>query len=97
MSMNLRHAAALALVGWYLMISPLDPANMTQVDTGAPLSKWHSMKTYSSKTECDKGRDDERATGARGLNSRSQTKRVIATALSSAQCIATDDPRLKGK
>jgi hypothetical protein len=90
-----RHAAALALVGWYLMVPPLDPANMTQVDTGAPLSKWHPMKSYSSKVECDKWRDDERATGTRGLNSASQTKRVIATAMSSAQCIASDDPRLK--
>jgi hypothetical protein len=33
--MNLRHTAALALVGWYLMLPPLDPANMTQVDWSA--------------------------------------------------------------
>src|SRR5882762_6308677 len=42
--MKLRHAAALALVGWYLMIPPLtqiapDSYKMPR-DTSAPLSKW---------------------------------------------------------
>jgi len=95
--MNLRHAAALALVGWYLMVPPLDSANMTQVNAGALLSEWHSMKSYSSKKDCEKERDEKRAAGARGLHSPSQTKRVMATALSSAQCVASDDPRLKEK
>jgi hypothetical protein len=45
--MNLRHAAALALVGWYLMVPPLtkvgpDSYNLPP-DTSAPISKW----TYS--------------------------------------------------
>jgi hypothetical protein len=92
--MKPRHAAALLLVGWYLMMPPPDPENMTQVNTGAPLTSWRSMKTYSSKKDCEKDRDDDRAAGARGLNSPSQTKRVIATVMSSVQCIASDDPRL---
>src|SRR6185312_12144148 len=34
--MKPRHAAALALVGWYLMMPPWNPA----LDANAPLSKW---------------------------------------------------------
>ena len=46
--MNLRHAAALALVGWYLMLPPLTKRGPDSYDlppdTSAPISKW----TYSS-------------------------------------------------
>jgi hypothetical protein len=37
--MNLRHTAALALVGWYLMAPPFNIA-LQRIETGAPLSKW---------------------------------------------------------
>ena len=41
--MNLRHAAALALVGWYLMVPPFsktDQYGNTHADPSAPLSEW---------------------------------------------------------
>jgi hypothetical protein len=39
-----RHAAALALVGWYLMVPPfskIDQWGHPHADPGAPLAKWH--------------------------------------------------------
>ena len=95
--MRFPHAAALVLVGWYLMMPPLDPANTTHFESRAPLMRWRPLKTYSSKNDCEKERDEERASGGRGLNSPSQTKRLIAAGLLSVQCVATDDPRLKGE
>jgi hypothetical protein len=39
--MKLRHAAALALVGWYLMAPPMSSWPGTPwIDPNAPLSKW---------------------------------------------------------
>lgn len=63
--MKPRHAAALALVGWYLMIPvphdcighlckcphPEDGCYMT--GQAAPLAKWHKWKHYNSGTECE--------------------------------------------
>jgi len=37
--MNLRHAAALALVGWYLMVPPYH-GDESNASTAAPLSEW---------------------------------------------------------
>jgi hypothetical protein len=58
---NLRRAAALALVGWYLMVPPLTedghPAQMSGpirrdsawgVEVNTPFSKWELIGTYDS-------------------------------------------------
>ena len=50
MSMNLRHPAALALVGWYLMFPPV--ASNGRVDAYAPLSKWWKFEKDDSAGEC---------------------------------------------
>ena len=42
--MTLHHAAALALVGWYLMV-PGENANN-------PLSKWSIYRSYATAAEC---------------------------------------------
>jgi hypothetical protein len=68
--MNPRHAAALALVGWYLMIPPLTedghPAQLSgpirrdsvwAVEFKAPLSKWEIKGTYDSVSQCNEYRE----------------------------------------
>jgi hypothetical protein len=96
--MNLRHAAALALVGWYLMIPPKacvghlckcrkpgDGCYITEQD--APLVRWQKWKLYSSGTECESA----------------QTARVVENYWNYrggniyGRCIESDDPRLKEK
>ena len=53
--MNARHAAALALVGWYLMVPPPVPHSGLPVDLDAPLSKWGLFSIHTSAAECEKG------------------------------------------
>ena len=49
--MKLHHAAALALMGWYLMLPP-DPKTGTPPDTTAPLNTWRSEGTFETAREC---------------------------------------------
>jgi hypothetical protein len=55
--MKPRHTAALALVGWYLMIPPvidLKHKRRYEADTDAPLSKWKQSGSYDSADACEK-------------------------------------------
>jgi hypothetical protein len=106
-----RHAAALALVAWYLMVPP----SMSEMDwtcgaslsaqayhklfgTGdekecakfkeieapnAPISRWHEMSPFETLLDCEKAQHE--------LLTRSRAGSPQA----GAQCVATDDPRLK--
>ncbi len=53
--MKLQHAAALALVGWYLIRPPLPHLNAhdSHTDTAAPLSRWTVVRTFPTKKECE--------------------------------------------
>jgi hypothetical protein len=48
--MKLNPAAALVLVGWFLIVPPLDLRH--QADTHAPMSKWRVSETYDSAKQC---------------------------------------------
>jgi len=48
--MKLRHSAALALVGWYLMTPPAIRGN------SAPFTEWGTAGTFDSGDECEKAR-----------------------------------------
>ena len=50
MSMNLRHAAALALVMWYLLIPP---NKRQRFDASAPQSKWTVFSAYRTREDCE--------------------------------------------
>ncbi|MFZ0678362.1 hypothetical protein [Candidatus Binatus sp.] len=94
--MNLRHAAALALVFWYFVAPPLyrlGPANdpKAEIVTGikAPLSEWTILARFDTATECY------------GYPARFQTPQTNPKAASAARywfakaiCIAADDPRM---
>ena len=54
--MTLRHAAALALVGWYLMVPPATAPNGTKgakLMTDAPLSRWFMHGSFDSAKQCE--------------------------------------------
>ena len=53
-TMNSRHAAALALIGWYLMLPPVNSDGRTQKD--APLWRWYIFSSYETKQACEKER-----------------------------------------
>jgi hypothetical protein len=106
--MKPRHAAALALVGWYLMMPPQDlrvPGD--EIEETAPLSRWIMAGSYDSADECAAVQSkllsgmspSETAKVKADLKKHGKEwsgelykKRVYAS-----QCISTDDPRLKDR
>jgi hypothetical protein len=57
--MNPRHAAALALVGWYLMTPPVaSEENWNRVMPPAPLGRWTTRDSFDTSDACKKARDD---------------------------------------
>jgi len=105
MVVNLRHAAALAHVGWYLMLPPLraegprtDPNTSFKADLSAPLSQWKTISTgkrFDTKEECE-------AYPAHLMKLLHDPKKpgaehALKYWLDRSQCVATDDPRLKEK
>jgi hypothetical protein len=106
--MKLRHTAALALVGWYLMTPPItlkglaDP-KATLIDGSAPISQWSQESSFDSAEKCEQERkaEEQLATEALQQNPHLLDDRAKYGLQAmdfllkrSAQCIATDDPRL---
>jgi hypothetical protein len=90
--MKLRHAAALALVGWYLMLPPRDTTMPEGFNSSAPLNRWLQARAFDSAKACEDGISEFLGYAKAG---QSADDKVMQGALIMAQCIATDDPRLK--
>jgi hypothetical protein len=52
--MKLRHAAALALVGWYLMLPPISRDGVVHAE--ARLTNWLNIGAYDSANDCEAAR-----------------------------------------
>ena len=94
--MKLHHAAALALVGWYLIVPPVDQ-NTRSSDSKAPITDWTILGKFGTEITCRKGLNDHvhliREMGDSGY---ALTEKLQTTLLSEAQCIAENDRRFKG-
>ncbi len=105
--MTSRHATALAIVAWYLMIPPIGADY--KVDARAPMLEWRRSVKFDSEKECEASLKDviqhpttpdeyqaaARATLKARMHPISQAEMTKRTAES--QCVAADDPRLKAK
>ncbi len=101
--MNLRHAAALALVGWFLMTAPVaDQGAIIYQD--ASLSDWKKAEHFDSENDCEARRRevimDSQDAAALAPNSEvdEDAKQEAANAVNEAlvsRCVADDDPALK--
>lgn len=91
--MNLRHAAALALVGWYLMLPPL-LRDRRDWNTGAPLSQWTIIKSFHTRKDCrvhtHEALEEYSSLHFRDANAPIPTPEYEGI----CRCIASDDPRL---
>ena len=106
--MIFRHAAAIALTGWYLLVPPgsCKPEWVSQgkpQPCAAPLSEWIVTLSFSSREKCEAERRADISFGnqemANAHDSDDQmlvdsTKKIYWRALTQ-RCIQTDDPRLK--
>jgi len=88
--MKLRHAAALALVGWYLMmppsVCPSDPRSMRPcfLDPSLPLNQWNRDGYFDSADACDDR-----------LNIiKRQLAPDVPSVVDEYQCVYEGDPRL---
>jgi hypothetical protein len=93
--MNLTHAAALALVGWYLMVPPrLGPYR--RLDYAAPISRWNLIQSFDTPTACEdylqKQKEDTVIADAKVPNHRI---RMTVPQEMAARCIFSDNTRLK--
>ena len=93
---TLRHAAALALVGWYLMVPPLpgkERSDLQQDFTPGPVSTWKIIQRFDSAVCCEQKLENERRSV---LNDPVETSLpALLTMWQNAACIETVDPRLK--
>lgn len=105
--MKPHYAAALALVGWYLILPPMNPtsANLRRsmdgawwTDIRAKLKDWQIVESFDEAADCEIARYktiEDSGKHRRRLGSGYQ--RAFRIAESQAQCIASDDPQLKAK
>jgi hypothetical protein len=106
-AMKSRHVAALVLVGWYLMVPPLqflgpgnDPYSVAVVDDAAPLSRWLPMMIFKTLRESDNFSTRFAKNTRKSVKTERDEKDVetlIGIWLGKYQCVATDDPCLKEK
>jgi hypothetical protein len=88
------HAVALALVGWCLMLPPVERVGTLLLVTGTePLNLWSIEQTFSSENECHKALADLKQSHI--YSGRGNTEFEVDQQRQHAICVATDDPRLK--
>jgi hypothetical protein len=85
--MKLRHVAALALVGWYLVIFP-DPARLKKLKYPPQFTIWD---TYPDKSSCKRALPELAKFVATDPDYASHGMRHTVA------CVVPDDPSLKGK
>jgi len=96
--MRISHPAAAALVGWYLMVPPTGCNGHPNPE--ASLSKWTAIYAFddNDSVTCMKFRaalqHPAPSDPSREYMLRDAGYRGPVSAMRSAQCIATDDPRL---
>jgi hypothetical protein len=91
--MNPRPAAALALIGWYLMAPPMHNG---APNYDAPLRSWNMSKAYDSARDCEADREAAKQACAQ-VPDVEKPFTGCADTFDRSRCIASDDPRLKEK
>ena len=102
--MKPRHAAALALVGWYLIAPPIrssvepkleryDESDYDYLDEHAAYPDWKLISVLNTEAECERVRAfaKERVAEDVLLDTEPELQQ-----LGKEECLASDDPRLKG-
>jgi hypothetical protein len=105
---NSRHFAALAFVGWYLMIPPDSAKIPHSVNADVPLAHWIKTAGFDTEENCEKALADLQnkeedpidldKTGKLARFRKKPPDAALGKARAvNAACVASDDFRLKGK
>ncbi len=91
--MKLRHTAALALMGWYLMVPPF--IGSTGIADQEPISAWQRFGPYKSESDCTKSKSkwQDFLKAPYADNDTSQEQALMA--FQKALCVSENDPRLE--
>jgi hypothetical protein len=87
--MKLRHAAALMLIGWYLMLPPFD--RNRERDPSAPISRWTIAERYDALAKCSK------AQAQRLKHWVNLGDEQMVDEFGQSVCVPTDDSRLRSR
>jgi hypothetical protein len=101
------YAAALGVVGWYLLLPPLKPKGPVSnpntrvgADTQIPFSKWTAIAEFKTEEECKAFPDHLLKLLHKSNNPPAEENRGAESAgqywFSFAECIRNDDPRVAG-
>jgi hypothetical protein len=85
--MKTRHVAALALMGWYLILPPITRSwwvGPERYDSAAQLSRWTIEQSFDKAGVCESAR-----------RAAQQQSPDAANRMGNALCVASDDSRLK--
>jgi hypothetical protein len=105
---NSRHLAALALVGWFLMMPPDSAKIPHSVDADVPLARWTVVTSFDGEDSCEKALTDIQnseqdpaeldKTGKLRRYQKNPPDAALGKARAlNAACVASDDVRLKGR
>ncbi len=84
-----------AVVGWYLLV-PQSMNGSGNLNAKAPLAQWINEGAFDRADDCESARANGATATAGGATSEQQIK-SLREMFAHAQCIGTDDPRLKPK
>jgi hypothetical protein len=91
--MNIRHVAAVATVGWYLILPPISDGT---VEVTAPLSRWEIQFSFETATDCQGSLSQTVNQALVDLQKpMAHDKENLVLQSSSGTGIASTDPRLK--
>jgi hypothetical protein len=99
--MNYRHAAALVLLGWYLLVPSINPYGGADPGDGGgqpckveydELGAWRLEDSFDSADSCRSAKNNLAKKPATSSNRFDVCEAIARRA---ARCIASDDPRLK--
>jgi len=87
-------------MGWYLMTPvPKETFGTPQAELNEklPLSQWATSRSYQTAQECEQARISAMVAFQSDVSSPDHSRRLTAQSAMHSTCIASDDPRLKGK
>ena len=101
-----RHLAALAFVGWYLMMPPNSTKYPHEVASDVPLPRWIIVTSFDTEDNCEKALTDLQnkeqdpitldKTGKLARLQKKPSDAALGKARAiNAACVASDDIRLK--
>jgi hypothetical protein len=99
--MNRSQVASISLLGWYLMVPPLEHyGDRWTPDVDKPLSSWHVDHAFDTAAKCEAGKialQDSNMASSNAVPWNNPSKQsVMARSFASlaSQCIESTDPRL---